>query len=89
MESKLPWKQSVLLYEVRGKDQTIMFAAILEVLDRFKVRMNVVDRDSLGATERVTFMVNANRARHDALLAELTKCDRTDHVMSFPDIEQD
>ena len=89
MESKIPWKQSVLLYEVRGQDQTIMFAAILEVLDRFKVRMNVIDRDSLGAMERVTFMVTANRSKHDALLSELKKCDRTDQVVAFPDIEQD
>ncbi len=26
METKMPWKQSVLLYEVRGQDKTIMFA---------------------------------------------------------------
>lgn len=89
MESKLPWKQSVLLYEVRGQDQTIMFSAILEVLDRFRVRMNVVERDSFGALERVTFMVTANRQKHEALLAELKKCDMTDQVVAFPDVEQD
>ena len=79
----------MLLYEVRGQDQTIMFSAILEVLDRFKVRMNVVDRDSLGALERVTFMVTANRQKHEALLAELKQSDRTDQVISFPDVDQD
>lgn len=89
MESKLPWKQSVLLYEVRGQDQTIMFASILAVLDQFRVRMNVVDRDSFGSLERVTFMVTANRQKHVALLAELKKCDRTDQVIAFPDVEQD
>jgi putative Mg2+ transporter-C (MgtC) family protein len=89
MESKLPWKQSVQLYEIRGEDQTIMFASILEVLDRFKVRMNILDRDTLGTLERVSFTVTANRRRHDALLAALKKCDKTDQVVAFPDIEQD
>ena len=89
MESKLPWKQSVLLYEVRGQDKTIMFAAILEVLDRYRVRMSVVERDSFGAIERVTFSVTAKRQKHDALLADLTKCDLTDQVVAFPDVDQD
>jgi len=88
METKLPWKQSVLLYEVRGKDQTLMFAAVLDVLDRFELRMNIIDRDSFGALERVSFMVTANKQKHDALLAELKKCDRTDQVLAFPDTEQ-
>jgi len=89
MESKMPWKQSVLLYEVRGQDKTILFSAILEVLDRYRIRMNVIDRDSFGSLERVTFMVTANRQKHDALLADLKKCDLTDQVLAFPDIEQD
>jgi len=89
MESKLPWKQSVLLYEVRGQDKTIMFAAILEVLDRYRVRMSVVERDSFGAIERVTFSVTAKRQKHDALLADLKKCDLTDQVVAFPDVDQD
>ena len=84
MESKLPWKQSVLLYEIRGQDKTIMFAAILEVMDRYRLRMNVVDRDSFGAIERVTFTVTADRRKHDALLADLKKCDQTDQVIAFP-----
>ena len=89
METKLPWKQSVLLYEVRGKDQTLMFAAVLDVLDRFELRMNIIDRDSFGELVRVSFMVTANKQKHDALLAELKKCDSTDQVLAFPDAEQD
>lgn len=89
MESMLPWKQSVLLYEVRGQDKTIMFSAILETLDRHRVRMNVVERDSFGAIERVTFTVTATRERHDELLADLKKCDMTDQVIAFPDVDQD
>ena len=89
MESKLPWKQYVLLYEVRGTDQGAMFAAILQVLDHFGIRMNVIERDQLGQLERVTFMVSANTLRHQALLSELRKSDNTDQVMAFPDTDQD
>jgi putative Mg2+ transporter-C (MgtC) family protein len=89
METKLPWKQSVLLYEVRGQDKTIMFAALLEVMDRHRMRMNVVERDSFGAIERVTFTVTANRVKHNVLLADLQKCDLTDQVHAFPDVDQD
>lgn len=89
MEAKLPWKQSVLLYEVRGQDQELMFRAVLRVLDQFKIRMNVLERESFGTLERVTFMVTANRKKHEALLAELRKSDQTDEVAAFPDAEQD
>jgi putative Mg2+ transporter-C (MgtC) family protein len=89
MEHNLPWKQSVLLYEVRGQDKTIMFAALLDVMDRHRMRMNVVERDSFGAIERVTFTVTATRLRHDELLADLRKCDLTDQVQAFPDVDQD
>ena len=33
MEVQMPWKQYVLLYEVRGTDMTAMYRAILAVLD--------------------------------------------------------
>ncbi len=89
MEHNLPWKQSVLLYEVRGQDKTIMFAALLEVMDQHRMRMNVVERDSFGAIERVTFTVTATRKRHDELLTDLKKCDMTDQVIAFPDVDQD
>jgi len=89
MEHNLPWKQSVLLYEVRGQDKTIMFAALLEVMDQHRTRMSVVERDSFGAIERVTFTVTATRKKHDELLADLKKCDLTDQVLAFPDVDQD
>jgi putative Mg2+ transporter-C (MgtC) family protein len=89
MEYKLPWKHYVLLYEVRGIDPGPMFAAILQVLDRAHIRMNVIERDSLGKMERVTFAVSANRHRHTALLKDLEESDRTDHVTAYSDAESD
>ena len=89
MESKLPWKQYVLLYEVRGKEQGPMFAAVLSVLDRAKIRMNVIERDNLGTLERVTFSVSANKLVHTTLIEQLRESDKTDQVMAFPDADQD
>jgi putative Mg2+ transporter-C (MgtC) family protein len=89
MEYKLPWKQYVLLYEVRGPDQGAMYTAILKVLDEANVRMNVVERDSFASLERVTISITANRAKHANLLKELKESDLTDHVMAFQDADQD
>ena len=89
MESRFPWKQYILLYEVRGTDQAAMYRAILAVLDRSGIRMNVIDRDTFATLERVTFQVNANRRRHAALLADLRASDTTDQVVAFEDSEQD
>jgi putative Mg2+ transporter-C (MgtC) family protein len=89
MEWKLPWKEFVLLYEVRGQNQQLLYGAILHVLDKQGIRMNVVERDSFGTLERVTFAVIANRMKHEVLLRELRASDKTDEVMAFPDTEQD
>ena len=89
MEHKLPWKQSVLIYEVRGTSQPLMYAAVLSVLDKAGIRMNVLERDSFAGLERVSFMVAATKQRHEALLRELRASDKTDQVMAFADTEQD
>lgn len=89
MESKLPWKRYVLLYEARSRDQALMYPAILKALDRAGIRLNVLERDSFGSLERVTFTVSANRKKHEELLADLRASDRTDEVMAFEDAEQD
>jgi putative Mg2+ transporter-C (MgtC) family protein len=89
MEWKLPWKEFVLLYEVRGQNQQLLYGAILHVLDKEEIRMNVIEKDSFGALERVSFAVVANRLKHDRLLLELRASDKTDEVMVFRDTEQD
>ena len=85
VESKLPWTTYVMLYEVRGRDQNAIYAAILDVLDRFHMRMNVIDRETIGAKERVTFMVSANRPKHMALIDALQKQDSSCETRVFPD----
>ncbi len=89
LEARSGWKRYPMLYEVRGTNDAAMFAAILTVLDKTGVRLNIVDREKLGALERVTFSVSASSSRHKRLLAELKECDATDRVTSFRDEEED
>jgi putative Mg2+ transporter-C (MgtC) family protein len=89
LESWSKWKRYVMLYEVRGSDEKKMFADILLVLDRAHMRLNIIERDVLGAVERVTFSVSASSARHRQLLGELNASDATDKVVSYRDEQED
>lgn len=89
LESKLGWKHYPLLYEVRGTDQSKMYVAILSVLDRFALRLNVIEKDSVAELERVTFLVSTDRKKHQDLLAQLRAADATDDVIAFHDEEEE
>ena len=89
VESRARWKSYPMLYEVRGHDEQTMFPAILRVLDKAEIRLNVVDRDRVGLVERVTFSVSTNGARHRELLAELVASEGANEVHSFSDEQED
>jgi putative Mg2+ transporter-C (MgtC) family protein len=89
LETRSGWKRYPMLYEVRGSDSKTMFAAILSVLDREQMRLNIVERDTVGELERVTFTLLANSRRHHHLLSELMASDATDKVIAFHDEEED
>jgi putative Mg2+ transporter-C (MgtC) family protein len=89
LEARSGWKRFPMLYEVRGASEDLMYAEILKVLDREHVRLNIVDREKLGAVERVTFAISASRGRHARLLAELNASGATEKVVSFRDEEED
>jgi putative Mg2+ transporter-C (MgtC) family protein len=85
LETHLDWKQYPLLYEVRGTDPAATYKAILAVLDKATIRLNVVDHSQAGELERITFLIVNNRSTHRKLLAELRTSDATDQVLSFRD----
>jgi putative Mg2+ transporter-C (MgtC) family protein len=89
LEARSQWKRYPMLYEVRGADAATMFAEIFAVLDREHLRLNIVERDKVGALERVTFSITASRNRHKELLDELIASDATDKVVAFRDEEED
>jgi putative Mg2+ transporter-C (MgtC) family protein len=89
LESRATWKRFPMLYEVRGAHEDSMFAAIFCVLDTERLPLRIVERDKLGAQERVTFTISASSQRHKELLAKLNACDATDKVLAFHDEEED
>jgi putative Mg2+ transporter-C (MgtC) family protein len=89
LESISGWRHYSMLYEVRGEDQKRMYVALLSVLDRQHIRLNVLERDSLAGMERVTFAVSTNAKRHARLLQELRESRETDEVVSFRDLEEE
>ena len=89
LEARSRWKTYVMLYEVRGADENTMFEGIFEVLDRERLRLNILERDKVGQQGRVIFTISANSAKHKELLAEFTASDTTDHVAVYRDEEED
>ena len=89
LESKLGWKHFPMLYEVRGTDQSKMYVAILSVLDRLSIRMNVIEKDSVAEMERITFLLSTGRKQHAQILAALKAADATDQVIAFHDEEEE
>lgn len=87
LEAQIGWKLYPLVYEVRGRDENTMFIAILSVLDRSGDRLNIVSRDSVATLQRVTFLIAANKKKHERLLAELRASDATDRVSVYRDYE--
>jgi putative Mg2+ transporter-C (MgtC) family protein len=89
LEARSGWKHYPMLYEVRGSDEKAMFAEIMAVLDREHLRLNIVERDTVGELQRVTFSLSASSARHQHLLAELVASEAADTVVAFRDEEED
>lgn len=89
LESIAGWKHYSMVYEVRGDDVKRIYTAVLSVLDRMEIRLNIHDRDSIGGLERLTFSVFATKKRHERLLEALRSSDATDQVVVFRDTEEE
>jgi putative Mg2+ transporter-C (MgtC) family protein len=82
-------KEFPLIYEARGRDQTLMLASILEAMDNSRERLNSVDRDSIGELQRVSFTVTATNKRHERLRSQLAAGHAIDALYTFRDPEED
>jgi putative Mg2+ transporter-C (MgtC) family protein len=89
LESRSGWKRYSMMYEVRGDNQNRMYVAVLSVLDRAGVRLNVLDHESYGGMERLTFLVTADKRKHTTLIQQLHASDATDEVVAFRDTEEE
>ncbi|MDE1177822.1 MAG: MgtC/SapB family protein [Edaphobacter sp.] len=89
LESIAGWKHYTMLYEVRGEDARRIYVAVLSVLDRMAIRLNVLDKESVAGLERITFAVTTNSKRHIRLQQELRESDANDQVVVFRDVEEE
>ncbi|QNI30407.1 MgtC/SapB family protein [Alloacidobacterium dinghuense] len=78
-----------VIYEVRGADADKISLSILNAMDREKRRLVVLDQQSIGELNRLSFSVAASRRGHDKLLATLNAAPAIDEVLTFHDPEDD
>ncbi|HEY3705459.1 MAG TPA: MgtC/SapB family protein [Terracidiphilus sp.] len=78
-----------LIYEMRGRDQTLMLTSILDAMDRCGERLTNVDRDAIGDLQRVTFVLTATANKHFRLRERLNAEPAIDTVHTFRDPEED
>jgi putative Mg2+ transporter-C (MgtC) family protein len=78
-----------MTYEVRGSDAEKMTLAILHVMDRENRRLDALENQPVGALQRLSFDISANRRLHRRLLGELKAVSVFDEVRSFRDAEDE
>jgi putative Mg2+ transporter-C (MgtC) family protein len=59
------------IYELRGADVTSLQQVAMRLLDKESRRLVLMNSQSIGGVERVTFTVTARRKEHDAILQQL------------------
>lgn len=71
LEQRVNLKIYPLIYEARGEDETGMLTSILDAMDQEKERLGSVDREPIGALQRVSFSLTATKRQHERLRARL------------------
>lgn len=89
MESRAGWKHITMLYEIRGTDRKAISIAVLSVLDRMQIHLNVLERESMDGFERMTFSVSTSRSHHLELIRDLRSANAASQVVVFHDIEEE
>jgi putative Mg2+ transporter-C (MgtC) family protein len=89
LERRASLKGYPLVYEARGKDQTLMLTSILDAMDKVGERLTNVERDAIGELQRVSFAVTATKRRHQSLLMKLRAEPAIDTLLTFRDPEED
>jgi len=82
-------KRYPLVYEVRGRDQSLMLTSILDAMDKAGERLTNVEHDAIGDLQRVSFAVTASKNHHARLWAKLNDEPAIDKLLTFRDPEED
>ena len=89
LERRVNLKGYPLVYEARGRDQTLMLTSILDAMDRAGERLSGVDRDTIGDLQRVSFCVTTTSKQHEVLRLKLRAEPAIDALVTFRDPEED
>lgn len=89
LERKASLKLYPLVYEARGSDPSAIQAAVLEAMDKAGERLASVERDEIGAVQRVSFTLTATRKKHEILRGQLQAEPAIQTLLTFRDPEED
>ena len=89
LERRANLKGYPMVYEARGRDQTLMLASILDAMDKAKERLTGVERDAIGELQRVSFLLTATKKQHERLHGQLLAEPAIDALHTFRDPEED
>jgi putative Mg2+ transporter-C (MgtC) family protein len=88
-EHRASLKGYSLVYEARGRDQTLMLQSILDAMDKCGERLANVERDVIGELQRVSFLLTATKKQHERLGVQLKEEPAIDALHTFRDLEED
>jgi len=78
-----------LMYEARGRDQTLILTSILSAMDKAGERLSNVERDTIGELQRVSFALTATKKQHERLRVHLRAQPAIETLLTFRDPEED
>jgi putative Mg2+ transporter-C (MgtC) family protein len=89
LERRANLKIYPLVYEARGSDQTTMLRCILDAMDKAGERLQVADKDAIGALQRISFTLTATKNQHARVRQQLISEPAIDDLRTFRDPEED
>jgi putative Mg2+ transporter-C (MgtC) family protein len=89
LEWKISLKAYPLIYEARGNDPTTLLESILDAMDKERQRLHHIDRDTVGAIERVSFTISATKRNHERIYNRLRNEPEIADLKTFRDPEED
>lgn len=78
-----------LIYEARGRDQTLILQSVLDALDKCGERLTDVQRDAVGELQRMSFSLTATNKQHRRVGAELRAEPAIEALHIYRDPEED
>src|SRR5215469_4396919 len=88
LEQRASLKRYPLVYEARGRDESLILTSVLDAMDKTGERLCNVERDAIGDLQRVSFVLTTTKNHHERLLARLRAEPAIDALLTFRDPEE-